>query len=274
MIYESGVANLYSEINKWFSVSKTKANPTLRVICIPYVGGSAAVYRNWDKYSNSNVQFLSLQLPGRGSRYSEQPYTEMNSLINDLSIVMGELLLESNIPYIIYGHSMGALIGFELTRMIARKGYKLPSYVVVSGAAAPDIVKNEKKYSLPTEELKDILRYYNGTPKEILEDDELLEMFLPCIRSDLEIVEEYKFTIDNLLPCSIIAIGGENDHLVSLSEIKQWENHTQKDFHYKLYEGDHFFLKDRAKDIVRYVTENVNLQLRGDNYDEQNWITK
>ncbi|WP_078393735.1 thioesterase II family protein [Shouchella patagoniensis] len=244
--------SIKSNLNKWFLKPNILGNQTLRIICIPYAGGSAAIYKSWEKLAGKDVQLYALQLPGRGGRYEEKPYTQMDNLVIDLFNEIRELFQEDT-PYIIFGHSMGALIGYELVRVIRKNGLNMPKHFIVSAAAAPSTPRNGKTHKLSTQDLQNVLQDYNGTPNEILENLEMLEMFLPSIRADFELVEEYCYTQDCPLNCPITALWGTKDHLVNIREIEKWKYHTDKKFQIKQFEGDHFFIHNYTPDIVDLV---------------------
>lgn len=221
---------------------KLKPTPLarLRLFCLPYAGGAASIYRQWPQHLPAMVEVCPVQLAGRGNRMREPPITHSSVLVEQLASAMRPLLDK---PYALFGHSMGALICFELARRLRREGMPAPVHLFVSGRRAPQRPDNETlRYLLSDADLKEHLRLLNGTPRELLEHPELMELMLPLLRADLEVNENYNYTDEPPFDCPVSAYGGLQDLEVSREDLDAWREHTASAFNLRLFDGDHFFL--------------------------------
>jgi medium-chain acyl-[acyl-carrier-protein] hydrolase len=180
------------------------------MFCFPYAGGSTAVYRNWADLLPPTVQVMPVELPGRGSRSKETPFVNLPLLIEVLAEVIPPLL---DTPFVLFGHSMRAVIAFELPQCLRRKYDREPQTVFVSGRRAPQIPDSDPvSYNLPKEEFRQELGRLEGTPKEVLEHAELMEMMIPLLRADFQLIHTYNYVADTPLRCPITVYGGLQDH--------------------------------------------------------------
>jgi medium-chain acyl-[acyl-carrier-protein] hydrolase len=213
--------------------------PRVRLLCLPYAGGSAALFHSWQG-SSERFSVQPVELPGRGRRFSERPLSRLDALVGRLG---GELLPGLQAPYALFGHSMGALLAFELARWLGRNGGPKPAYLFVSGCRAPQSrVEDETRSSLSDGELINELRRLNGTDPEILGNAELMALLLPVFRADFAVCESYQFEPGPPLGCPITAFGGIQDTRISCNELDAWRVHTSGDFSLQMLPGDHFFL--------------------------------
>src|SRR5215472_17267360 len=161
---------------EWFEHLSRVDSPSLRLFCFPYAGGSAEVYRSWQRWFPERVDVCLVHLPGRGKRIGEQAFTRLASVVDVVAERIGS---ETSVPYALYGHSMGALTSFELGRkLFANKGTG-PEHIFLSGHRAPQWPRDERAtFNLPHDEFIEELKRLNGTPVEVLNNSELLEIFL------------------------------------------------------------------------------------------------
>jgi medium-chain acyl-[acyl-carrier-protein] hydrolase len=226
----------------WFEhLSRTKT-PTLRVFCMPYAGGSADIYRGWQRWFPEQIDICLVHLPGRGTRVREEPFTQLTPLVKAIAAHIGG---ETKIPYALYGHSMGALISFELGRELFGRHRNSPAHVFVSGCRAPQWPKTEPPtFNLPHDKFIHELKRLNGTPREVLDDRELMEVFLKILRADFEIVDTYEYHPKERLSCPITVYGGLQDEDVSVESCRAWQEQTSANCKVHMFEGDHFFMRD------------------------------
>src|SRR5215471_3592490 len=178
-------------MSPWFVRAQKRSNRRIRLFCFPYAGGSSAIFRRWPDYLPVDIEVIAVELPGRGGRLKEPPFCRLSDLIASLVAPISQLL---DVPYVFFGHSMGATIAFELTRALRRSKVGEPERLFVSGRAAPDILDSERlTYDLPDADLIGELQKLNGTPPEVLSHVELMQMMLPVIRADFELVETYRY---------------------------------------------------------------------------------
>jgi medium-chain acyl-[acyl-carrier-protein] hydrolase len=196
------------------------------------------------------VQVLALEPPGRGLRSDEMPYTRIEPLVEDVARTVEP---ELDRPFAIFGHSMGALVAFELAHRLWMTRQKLPVCLFVSGISAPHIPPHRIIYNLPDPELIMELRNYNGTPSEVLDNAELLDRLLPLIRADFELTETYRYTPRPPLECDIKVYGGVDDQDTSRDGLDKWRVETSKSCKVTVLPGDHFFIVHSQEQILRDI---------------------
>src|SRR5215469_10019729 len=193
----------------WFEAVVPSEKRALQLFCFPYAGGSTQVFRPWQRHFSSEVSLWLAHLPGRGRRIAEPPINSLKELVEVLADAIVPLVRED---YAFWGHSMGALISFELARELRRRNHALPGALFVSGHRAPQIPSTEPPlFGLPEQDLISHLQRLNGTPRELLEDPEILKLFLPTLRADFQITETYIYAPADPLACAIYAYGGLQD---------------------------------------------------------------
>ncbi len=184
----------------------------------------------------------------------ESPVTQVGPLVQDLHDVLIDM---TDLPFVVFGHSVGALIGFEFIRELRRQGNHLPRGLVVSGSLAPHLSDHDPPiHSLPEPEFIQKLRAFEGTPAEILDNPEIRQLFLPVLRSDFALREHYAYEAEPPLSCPITAFGGVSDHEVSRSRLEAWHELTNDRFTVSMFSGGHFFLHT-ARDLVLQELRNV-----------------
>jgi medium-chain acyl-[acyl-carrier-protein] hydrolase len=239
---------------KWIVRPKAREQAETRLFCLPYSGGGAAAFHRWAALLPEAVELNLVQLPGRETRLREEPLTRMETLINALVPMVAGLL---DRPYALFGHSMGALSAFELARGLRRKGAPAPLCLFVSGRRAPQLADPEP----PLHTLADgpfvaaVVRRYNAIPRIILDDIELLRLFLPTLRADFELLETYTYRTEPPLACPIVALGGNDDARASAQELAAWQMHTQSWFQMRRFPGDHFYLQSERDALIRLLVD-------------------
>jgi medium-chain acyl-[acyl-carrier-protein] hydrolase len=247
--------------SKWFACPRPNVEARLRLFCFPYAGGGAVIYRHWAESLPAEVEVCALQLPGRGSRMREPPLTRVTDIVR---IVATELAPYLDRPFAFFGHSLGALVGFELARRLRREIGVEPERLFVSGRRAPQIPSSEPvTYDLPEQEFKDELRRLNGTHSEVLEHDELMELMLPLLRADFEVCDTYRYETGPRLSCPITALGGLDDEAVPRANIAAWAEQTDGPFRLRMLPGDHFFLHSAEATLLQVVARELHETLAG-----------
>ena len=254
MNYNSRVSSLYR--NSWFHVPHPVNNPSLRLFCFAYAGGSAAVFRDWYKSLPSNVEVCSIQLPGRGVRFREKAITCSVELINSLVTAIEPYL---DVPFAFFGHSMGAQVAFELTRALRREKKAQPQHIFVSGRKAPHLPMIRRPiHALPEAEFLTEIRRLNGTPSEAWEHPELISLMSPILRADVKLVETWKFDTEAPLNLPITALGGFNDEGVPRAQLESWQEHTSHPVDVKMFSGDHFFINSAQSDVLAVLNAKLS----------------
>jgi surfactin synthase thioesterase subunit len=225
---------------QWVRSLKPNPQAVLRLFCFPYAGGSDLTFRTWPLELPAGVEVCGIQLPGHGNRLREPLIDRMEPLVAALTPMLVPYL---DRPFAFFGHSMGAMIAFEVTRRLRRDSAPQPEYLFVSGRPAPQLPDTERcTYDLPEPEFLDELRRLNGTPKEVLEHPELLQLTLPIVRGDFALCQNYSYVPEARLDCPILAFGGEDDAEVSPEQLRAWGDQTAASFSLRMLPGDHFFL--------------------------------
>lgn len=240
----------------WFQCIKPNPNPKLRLFCFPYAGGGALIYRTWADKLPDAVEVCPIQLPGRGRRFTEPPYTRIDSLVNDIAQAMSPFL---DLPFAFFGHSLGALISFDLNHKLRNEFRPQPLMLFVSGSRAPHITRDDPiTYNLPEDQFIDELKRLNGTPSEVLEHPELMRLMMTALRADFEISETYESSARSPLNCPIMAFGGLEDEEVPKEDVEQWRYQTTDSFKLLMMPGDHFFLHTSESLLLQILSKELN----------------
>ncbi|MDP4180093.1 MAG: thioesterase domain-containing protein [Bacillota bacterium] len=227
-----------------------------KIFFLPYAGASAAAYASWKKYLNHKADVYPVELKGRGRRFNESFYENMEEAVEDVFKIVSREIGENK--YVIYGHSMGTILAYELNRRIRKEKLKEPEHIFLSGRNSPgtfsplkDIhLLNDDDFALKIAEL-------GGTSKEVFENYELRSIFLPIMKADFKIVDSYVFNNDFKLRCGITVINGKQDKMVSYENTRKWEGLTEGDCKYFEFDGDHFFINDYKKEISQIINDTL-----------------
>jgi medium-chain acyl-[acyl-carrier-protein] hydrolase len=239
----------------WFSSPKPNPNAQLRLFCFPYAGGDAVIYRSWPEMLPANIEISAAQLPGRGRRMREAPYTALMPLVQATSDAILPLL---DRPFAFFGHSMGAMIAFELARQLRERSSLQPVHLFVSGRRAPQIARAPRvRYDAPEPEFVEELRNLEGTPPEVFDHPELMQLMLPLLRADFSVVHTYTYTPAPPLDCPITAIGGLEDEEANREHLEAWREHTNADFKVRMLQGNHFFLNTERALLLRVIAQEL-----------------
>ncbi|BCL80846.1 thioesterase [Ktedonobacteria bacterium brp13] len=241
-------------VSVWIPYGQRKPKAGIRLFCFPYAGGGASIFRNWSEQLPAEIEVCPVQLPGRESRLSEQPFSELPPLLDALMVALSPYM---DMPYALFGHSMGALICFELTRALRRStGAALPVHLLVSGRRAPHIADTDPPtHHLAEPEFIEELRRLQGTPEEVLQNAELLHILLPLLRADFALCETYTYTQEKALPCPITAFCGLYDREVPREAVAAWQKHTYNTFKTRFFVGDHFFLHKEQAALLQALAQ-------------------
>ena len=226
--------------NPWLYFFKPNPKASVRLFCFPYAGGTALVYRTWAQKLPASVEIIAIQLPGRFTRRREPAVSKLTDLLEPVAAALTPFLDK---PFAFFGHSMGALICFEVARFFRRQRRALPRHMFVSGRAAPQLNREHRPlYNLPKEELLLELQQLEGTPPEVLAHPELMDLMLPLLRADFSICDTYEYTEEAPLACPITAFGGLQDPDISRRCIEAWREQTSATFTLRMFAGNHFFI--------------------------------
>ncbi|HXR64805.1 MAG TPA: alpha/beta fold hydrolase [Ktedonobacteraceae bacterium] len=246
---------------RWLQYWQRSPKARIRLFCFPYAGGSASIFRTWHQHLPQEVEVCPVQLPGREGRLSDRPFSDLHLLIDELVIALSPFL---DMPYAFFGHSMGALVSFELTRYLQRvRSHPLPAHLFVSGRRAPQIPGSDPPTSSRSDaDFIEELRRLKGTPELVLQNKELLTLLLPILRADFQLCETYTYRDDDPLRCSITAFGGLYDTEVPSPMIAAWREQTSLAFKHRFFDGDHFFLHKEQKALLTAIAQDIFIILQ------------
>jgi medium-chain acyl-[acyl-carrier-protein] hydrolase len=227
----------------------------LRLFCFPYAGGAASVFRNWSDGLSADVEVCPIQFPGRGTRLTEPPFTHLSHLVEALGEALLPLLDK---PFALFGHSLGSLVSFELARLLRAKHQVRPVRLFVSAGRAPQIPhQGPPIHDLPEKEFLEELQSLNGTPGELLNHQELMDIVLPSLRADFALYESYRYSSGPPLNCPISTFGGLTDQKVTHSDLEAWRDQTSLSFSIRMFPGDHFFLKTNQPSLLQALSREL-----------------
>ncbi len=239
----------------WLKCYKPLPEAELRLFCFPYAGSGAISFRSWPDLLPPTVEVYAIELPGRGTRMKESLYTRMEPLVEAIAPA---LLSKLDKPFVFFGHSMGAIVAFECCRLLRKNYGLLPSRLFVSGRNAPHVpdpdpaVHNASKAAFIEE-----LRRFNGTPEEVLKSSALMELLLPILRADFEVLETYTYIAGPPLECAIAAFGGLEDLKTTADGLEAWREHTIDSFSLHKLSGDHFFINSAQSLLLKHITSYI-----------------
>jgi medium-chain acyl-[acyl-carrier-protein] hydrolase len=240
-------------VSPWFPLRQPNPRARLRLFCFPYAGGSASAFRCWGAALPPEVELCALQLPGRERRLSEPPFSQLTALLEALEPAMLPLL---DRPFAFFGYSMGTRIALALAQRWQARQAPQPRVLIAAAASAPHLPRSTPPlHELDDAGLREALRRYEGTPAEVLEHRELMELLLPLLRADFTIA-------GTLLPpeplrCPISAWGGLEDANVPLEGLERWRELTQAEFRLRRFPGGHFFLRDAGELLLVALREEL-----------------
>ncbi|MCL5958371.1 MAG: thioesterase II family protein [Chloroflexi bacterium] len=247
--------------NPWLGYSRPNPAASLRIFCFPYAGAGASVFHSWRDSLPSTAEVCPVQLPGRESRLGESPFTSLTPIVEAVTESIFQL---RDKPFVLFGHSLGALLSFEVARRLRRQYGLGPVHMFVSGHAAPQIVDRGKAISsLPEPEFLEELRSLNGTPPEVLDHPELREIFLPILRADFAVCDGYVYEREDPLDCPLSAFGGSLDAHVSREHLESWRAQTRASFTVRIFPGDHFFVNTARSLVISSLVRELS-QLPGE----------
>ena len=234
-----------------FRIVKPRPGAT-RLFCFPYAGGGASVFFPWTRIAPPDLEICAAQLPGRESRIAAPLLKSFDELTAELLRSIEPLL---DRPFAFYGHSMGTLVAFELARALRRAGRPQPLHLFVSGRNAPHLHDPDPPmHELPDDEfIAEMIRRYDGIPAEVLEAPELMQLLLPSLRADMQVIETHEYRDEPPLDMPITALAGTDDPCITSEGFQAWREYTRSRFTTHLFPGGHFFLHAAAAEVLRII---------------------
>jgi medium-chain acyl-[acyl-carrier-protein] hydrolase len=247
--------------NKWIHFPRPNPGAKMRLFCFHYAGGSAQAFHGWPERLPPSVEIGVIQLPGRGRRMAEPKATRLLPLSRAVALALQQF---TDKPFAFFGHSLGALLCFEAARSLRREKQREPFHLFVSATQAPHRRgRDELLSTLPKAEFVKKLYEFEGTPLEVLQNDELLDLVLPTVRADFELCETYEYHSESPLDCPITIYGGLEDHEVEREGLAAWGEMTVGASTVRMFSGGHFyintsrliFLQTFARDLLQLLPQ-------------------
>lgn len=233
-----------------------RADAVLRLFCLPFAGGSASSFRDWARLLPAAIEVVPLEMRGRGARFGEAPPLTMAPHIAEAAELIDST---ADRPFVIFGHSMGALAAFEVAHALAAAGAALPGQLCVSAHRAPHLPSAEPTiHRLGDAGLLAHLQRMGAAPAALAEP-ELMRLMLPVVRADLTACETHVCADRAPLACPITAFGGKADHLVPADHLLQWRRHTLGSFRLVQFSGGHFFINDNRHTVLDALLADLRL---------------
>jgi surfactin synthase thioesterase subunit len=237
----------------WVRMSGGNGQAKLRVFCFAHAGSGASFYSRWHKLLPPDVEICRIALPGRETRRQENAYTQMRDLIPPLFAALRPFMDQ---PFALFGHSMGAAVAYEVARQCEAHGINHLRHLFVSGRRAPHLPARRRPfYNLPIDEFLAMLQSLSGTPDSVMAEQGLLDLFLPCLRADFELIETYVPLPGIKLQTGISAYCGDTDPEVECSELSAWRHATDGHFKSRIFNGHHFYLQPMTPELTEELTQ-------------------
>ena len=240
----------------WIVGGRASSNALCRLFCLPHSGSGAFQFATWKNFLPDVLDICPIQLPGRENRLREPPFIRVRTIVEKLA---SELRLHLDRPYILYGYSLGALIAFELARELRRRKIRPPLSLYALARRAPHLPQHDPPVCHLSDDLflAEVARRYGGMPAIILQDVELMKLVMPVLRADITALETYVYEEQDPLDCPIYAFGGSFDSAAKEKDLEAWRSHTSSGFELKMFDGDHFFIRNHRQSIFRSILAQI-----------------
>ncbi|MFC8848638.1 MULTISPECIES: thioesterase II family protein [unclassified Micromonospora] len=244
----------------WWRTFRPAPAAPVRLACFPHAGGSASFYLPLARALAPEIEVLAAQYPGRQDRYREPVVTSLAELARRCFDALRPAL---DRPVVLFGHSMGALLAYEVALLVQDAGLPPPAHLVVSGRRAPSCYRDDRFHRLPPAQLVAQIQVLRGTDEGVLSDPETLRLILPAVRGDYRAVETYRHDPDRRVPGPVTVLTGTDDPMVTADEANAWQRHASGPVDVRPMPGGHFFLADRVDEIAALVSAIAAGRYRG-----------
>jgi medium-chain acyl-[acyl-carrier-protein] hydrolase len=246
-------------LNSWIVLPKANPQAHLRLFCFPFAGGGTAVFRTWPSQLPPEVEVCAVRLPGRETRLREPAFTHLSPLVEAVAEALQPYCQQ---PFALFGHSMGALVCYQLAQYLRQENVQ-PVHLFIAGYAAP----HRPPHLPPVHEAADDvflarLRHLNGTPPELLNSAGLMGLMLPTLRADFAVWETYVYAHGTPLACPISAFGGRQDDEATQADMAAWRDYTHSAFSLRMFPGGHFFVQEKQAELLQAISRDLMPYLR------------
>jgi len=227
-------------------------NKKINLICLPYAGGTKHSMRFLKTAMPESIHYYAHDYPGRGMRIKEKNLLDINEIVEDLYTHVKSLI---EMPYAVYGHSMGAIVAYLLVRKIEKEGKLLPLHLFISGTDAPSVAPNEAiRYLLPKDEFIKKVHELGGLPNEVIEDKQLIDFFEPILRADFQAIETYNYVPCEPMAVPITVMVGESEKLKH-EDVLKWNEESKFPVNVHVFSGNHFFIFSHEAKVSNLIKE-------------------
>lgn len=239
----------------WIRRYRKAPGSEIQLVCFPHAGGSASFFFPVAKALAPAIDVTAVQYPGRQDRRSEPNIDNIPELADAVYPAVRTL---ADRPLAFFGHSMGAVLAYEVALRLEKDGVPPLIRLYASGRRAPSRYREEAVHKKNDAGVIAELRRLSGTNSDLLGDPETLEMILPAIKSDYKAIETYKDVPGRTMSCPVIAVIGDDDPKVTIDEAKAWSEHTTGPFDLRPFPGGHFYLVDQAPALIKFIADDLN----------------
>lgn len=240
----------------WFLPLRPGKRGLVRLVCFPYAGGGSAVFRPWARLMPEEFELFCLQMPGREARLADSPRTDFPALAAEIAQALVKL---PAMPTAFFGHSLGSLLAYEVAHLV--QGFPAsPRKLLLSGCSPPHVrreeVDEEPVWQLSDDAFLEKIRELNGTPDEILQNAEMMDLIMPMLRADFRLADGIDPSPRQVL-APICAFGGKEDSEASEEDIREWKHYSTAIFSYRMFPGDHFFINSHREMVCRTIVDEL-----------------
>lgn len=240
----------------WFVRPVERPQAKINLFCLPYAGGNTRIFQSWPESLPEFVELVAIELPGRGRRIHEPAFDSMEALVQELSFA---LYSQIDKPYVVIGHSMGSRIALNTLSKLDQLGCAPPLHFIASGSAPPHILRKRKKiHTLSDDEFIKELRSYNGIREEIINNKELMDIYLPLLRADFTVAADESMPNLSPLNCKATVFSGINDRYVSKEDCLAWQEYFVPPINVSTFEGGHFFIDSARNEVIGKISKIIN----------------
>jgi medium-chain acyl-[acyl-carrier-protein] hydrolase len=241
--------------NRWLACFDKRPAAKYRVICFPHAGGSPTAFATWHRQLPPEIELCVLALPGRDDRRNEAFRLNMKELVAELVDALAPF---HDRGVALFGYSLGALVAFEYARAVRGIGAGEPEHLFVGARKAPHLPADPSIFGLSDADfVREMVRRYEGIPKLILDDPDLLAYFLPSIRGDVALLESHVYEAESPLTCPLTALAGETDPNVGRAALEAWSSETTGPFRAETVRGGHFFITEARSSVLALVADSL-----------------
>lgn len=222
----------------------------MTILTLPFAGGNETSYERLRPFLPEGWEMRSPTLPGKGSRIGEPPLTDIHGIVGELLEQMDGMAAG---PYVIYGHSMGAMLAYLLTHRLIETDRPLPKHLFLSSFPAPSHHHDRHRGMMTDEQFIAHMRALGGLPPAVLEEPKLLHIILPMLRADITAIDGYRHMERDPLPVPITILFGSQETAL-VSSVRDWQHETVHPLRIQRFDGGHFFIYLKAEEMMRFIT--------------------